>query len=179
MKPTKFLTLLMPTIVSWSVVYVLVKLMLQNGAGIPVATPTVMVTLASIAVIEALIAIPIFRYRSELQKFVKTGVRPKRIDPFYAMRVLVLAKATAIAGAIFLGATLSLVFTQLSQPVVADSIWQNQIGIDGNRVPNMGEHWQVVVRVAVCVASLQTNVPLFGKLLHRLVLGFSVQRFAD
>lgn len=129
MKPTKFLTLLMPTIVSWSVVYVLVKLMLQNGAGIPVATPTVMVTLASIAVIEALIAIPIFKYRSELQKFVKTGVRPKRIDPFYAMRVLVLAKATAIAGALFLGATLSLVFTQLSQPVVADSIWRNLVAL--------------------------------------------------
>jgi hypothetical protein len=127
MKPTKFLTLLMPTVVAWSVVYLLVKLILQNGGSIPVATPTVLITLPSIAIIEALIAIPIFRYRSELQKFAKTGVRPKRIDPFYAMRVLVLAKATAIAGALFLGATISLVFAQWSQPVVADSIWRNVV----------------------------------------------------
>lgn len=119
----------MPTVASWSVVYLLVKLLLQNGAGVPVATPTILITLPSIAIIELLIAIPIFRYRSELQKFAKTGVRPKRIDPFYAMRVVVLAKATAIAGAIFLGASLSLVFTQWSQPVVADSIWRNVVAL--------------------------------------------------
>lgn len=127
MKPTKFLTLLMPTVVAWSAVYLLVKLILQNGGSIPVATTTVLITLPSIAIIEALIAIPIFRYRSELQKFASSGVRPKRIDPFYAMRVLVLAKATAIAGALFLGATIGLVFSQWSQPVVADSIWRNVV----------------------------------------------------
>ena len=127
MKPTKFLTLLMPTVVAWSVVYILVKLLLQNGGSIPVATITVLITLVSIAVIESLIAIPIFRYRSELQKFATTGVRPKRIDPFFAMRVLVLAKATALAGALFLGASISLVFIQWSQPIVADSIWRNVI----------------------------------------------------
>lgn len=115
----------MSTVVAWSVAYVLVKLLLQNGASIPVATPTVLISLPAIAVIETLIAIPIFRYRSELQKFAKTGVRPKRIDPFYAMRVVVLAKATSIAGALFLGASLGLIFSQLSQPVVPDSIWRN------------------------------------------------------
>jgi hypothetical protein len=129
MKPTKFLTLLMPTVIAWSVVYILVKLLLQNGASIPVATLTVLITLVSIAVIEALIAIPIFKYRSELQKFATSGVRPKRIDPFYAMRVLVLAKATAIAGALFLGASISVVFIQWSQPIVADSIWRNVIAL--------------------------------------------------
>ena len=115
----------MATVVAWSASYVLVKLLLQNGASIPVATPTVLISLPAIAIIELLIAIPIFRYRSELQKFIKSGVRPKRIDPFYAMRVLVLAKATSIAGSLFLGAALALVFSQLSQPVVPDSIWLN------------------------------------------------------
>ena len=115
----------MATVVAWSVAYVLVKLLLQNGASIPVATPTVLISLPAIALIEVLIAIPIFRYRSELQKFAKSGTRPKRIDPFYATRLVALAKATAIAGSIFLGAALGLVFTQWSQPVVADSIWRN------------------------------------------------------
>lgn len=115
----------MPTVVSWSVVYVLVRLMLQNGASIPIATNTVLITLPSIAVIELAIAIPVFKYRSELQKFATSGVRPKRLDPFYAMRVVVLAKATSIAGALFLGTAIGLVFMQLSQPVIADSIWRN------------------------------------------------------
>ena len=119
----------MPTVVSWSVVYVLVRLMLQNGASIPIATNTVLITLPSIAVIELAIAIPVFKYRSELQKFATSGVRPKRLDPFYAMRVVVLAKATSIAGALFLGTAIGLVFMQLSQPVIADSIWRNLVAL--------------------------------------------------
>ena len=115
----------MPTVVAWSVVYVLVRLMLQNGASIPVATNTVLITLPAIAIIELVIALPVFKYRSELQKFATSGVRPKRLDPFYAMRVVVLAKATSIAGALFLGTSIGLVFMQLSQPVIADSIWRN------------------------------------------------------
>lgn len=119
----------MPTVVSWSVVYVLVRLILQNGASIPIATNTVLITLPSIAVIELAIAIPVFKYRSELQKFATSGVRPKRLDPFYAMRVVVLAKATSIAGALFLGTAIGLVFMQLSQPVIADSIWRNLVAL--------------------------------------------------
>ncbi|MBP6043458.1 MAG: DUF3180 domain-containing protein [Rhodoluna sp.] len=119
----------MPTVVSWSVVYVLVRLMLQNGASIPIATNTVLITLPSIAIIELAIAIPVFKYRSELQKFATSGVRPKRLDPFYAMRVVVLAKATSIAGALFLGTAIGLVFMQLSQPVIADSIWRNLVAL--------------------------------------------------
>lgn len=129
MKQTKFLTLLMATVVAWSAAYVLVKLLLQNGLSIPVATSTVLLSLPSIAIIETAIAIPILRYRSELQKFAKSGVRPKRIDPFYATRVLVLAKATSLAGALFLGASLGLVFSQLSQPVIPDSIWRNAVAL--------------------------------------------------
>jgi len=103
--------------------------MLQNGASIPIATNTVLITLPSIAIIELAIAIPIFKYRSELQKFATSGVRPKRLDPFYAMRVVVLAKATSIAGALFLGTAIGLVFMQLSQPVIADSIWRNLVAL--------------------------------------------------
>ncbi len=118
MKPTKFLTLLMPTVIAWSFVYVAVRLITLNGGSIPVATNTVLVTLPAIAVLELVFAWPVLRYSKDLKKFVAGGVRPKRVDPFYATKVLALAKATSIAGALFLGAAIGLVLMQLGAPVV-------------------------------------------------------------
>ena len=126
MKPTKFLTLLMPTVIAWSCVYVAVRLFTLNGGSIPVATNTVLVTLPAIAVLELVFAWPVLRYSKDLKKFVAGGVRPKRVDPFYATKVA-LAKATSIAGALFLGAAIALVLMQLGAPVVPDSIVFNFI----------------------------------------------------
>ena len=119
----------MPTIVAWSFTYVAVRLITGNGGSVPVATNTILATLLSISIIEVIIALPIFRYRREQSKFAVTGVRPKRIDPFYALRVLVLAKSTAIAGALFLGAANALVLMQLSAPVVPEAIWLNFVAL--------------------------------------------------
>jgi hypothetical protein len=129
MKPTKFLTLLMPTVIAWSFVYVAVRLITLNGGSIPVATNTVLVTLPAIAVLELVFAWPVLRYSRELKKFVAGDVRPKRVDPFYATKVLALAKATSIAGALFLGAAIALVLMQLGAPVVPDSILLNFIAL--------------------------------------------------
>jgi hypothetical protein len=129
MKPTKFLTLLMPTVIAWSLIYVVVRLMIQNGASVPVATLTVLVTLPSIALLELVFAWPVLRYSSQMKKYVPGGERPKRLDPFYATKVLALAKATSIAGALFLGAALGLVFMQLGAPVVPDSIALNFVAL--------------------------------------------------
>jgi hypothetical protein len=129
MKPTKFLTLLMPTVIAWSLIYVVVRLMIQNGASVPVATLTVLVTLPSIALLELVFAWPVLRYSKQMKKFVPGGERPKRLDPFYATKVLALAKATSIAGALFLGAALGLVFMQLGAPVVPDSIALNFVAL--------------------------------------------------
>lgn len=129
MKPTKFLTLLMPTVIAWSLIYVVVRLMIANGASVPVATTTVLVTLPSIAILELVFAWPVLRYSRQMKKFTPGDERPKRLDPFYATKVLALAKATSIAGALFLGASLGLVFMQLGAPVVPDSIALNLVAL--------------------------------------------------
>jgi hypothetical protein len=129
MKPTKFLTLLMPTVLAWSIVYVAVRLMVNNGSSIPVATNTVLVTLPAIAILELVFAWPLLRYNKALKNYDGTGERPKRVDPFYATKVLALAKATSIAGALFLGAAICLVLLQLGAPVVPDSIVFNFIAL--------------------------------------------------
>ena len=129
MKPTKFLTLLMPTVISWSLIYVLVRLMVANGASVPVATTTVLVTLPAIAILELVFAWPVLRYSRQLKRFAEGAERPKRVDPFYATKVLALAKATSIAGALFLGTALGLIFMQLGSPVVPDSIVLNFVAL--------------------------------------------------
>lgn len=129
MKPTKFLTLLMPTVIAWSFVYVAVRLIVGNGGSIPVATNTVLVTLPAIAILVLAFSWPVLRYSKALKNYTGTGERPKRVDPFYATKVLALAKATSLAGALFLGAAIGLVFMQLGAPVVPDSILLNFIAL--------------------------------------------------
>lgn len=125
MKPTKILSLLIATIVAAAVTFAIVRAVIANGGSVPVAPNNLLISIPSIAVIELLAAIPVFRYRRELAKFATSGKRPKRIDPFYAVRIVALAKATAISGALFAGFAVSLVVLQATLPVVPDSIWLN------------------------------------------------------
>jgi len=129
MKPTKILSLLAGILISATVTFVIVKAVIANGGSLPVAPKNLLISIPSIAIIELLAAIPIFRYRRELSKFATTGKRPKRIDPFYAVRILALAKATAISGSLFAGFALSLVILQATLPVIPDSIWLNAIAL--------------------------------------------------
>ena len=129
MKPTKILSLLAGILISATVTFVIVKAVIANGGSVPVAPKNLLISIPSIAIIELLAAIPIFRYRRELSKFATTGKRPKRIDPFYAVRILALAKATAISGSLFAGFALSLVILQATLPVIPDSIWLNAIAL--------------------------------------------------
>jgi hypothetical protein len=129
MKPTKILSLLAGILISATVTFVIVKAVIANGGSVPVAPKNLLISIPSIAIIELLAAIPIFRYRRELSKFATNGKRPKRIDPFYAVRILALAKATAISGSLFAGFALSLVILQATLPVIPDSIWLNAIAL--------------------------------------------------
>lgn len=129
MKPTKILSLLIATIVSAAATFAIVRAVIANGGSVPIAPNNLLISIPSIAVIELLAAIPIFRYRRELMKFATTGKRPKRIDPFYAVRILALAKATAVSGALFAGFALSLVLLQATLPVIPESIWLNAVAL--------------------------------------------------
>lgn len=45
---------------------------------------------------------PIYRYRKAVESY-SQGPRPARPNPFYALRALVLSRATALAGTVFVG----------------------------------------------------------------------------
>lgn len=129
MRPTKIWSLIVAIFVSGAITFVIVRALIANGSAVPVAPKNLLFSIPSIAVIELLAAIPVFRYRRELAKYLSTGKRPKRIDPFYAVRVLALAKATAISGSLFAGFALSLVILQATLPVIPQSISINALAL--------------------------------------------------
>ena len=128
-KPTKIWSLAIAAIAAGVISFAIVKAVVANGGSIPVAPKNLLVSIPLIAIAELLIAIPIFRYRSQLVKFAMTNQRPKRVNPFYAVRVVALAKATAISGALFTGFALSLVLLQATLPIIPDSVWQNGVAL--------------------------------------------------
>lgn len=75
------------------------------GLPLIVSPPTLIIALFGLGVISIALTIPLVRYRSQLEKFRagSRGQRPARPNPFYAYRVLLWARASAIAGAAFLG----------------------------------------------------------------------------
>lgn len=137
MKPTKILSLIVAAAVAAIGSYLLIRFAVGAGFKVPVSGLNLILTLPIIGAIVLALAIPIIRYRRSLREFSKltagsAAPRPKRVDPFYAVRVLMLAKATAIAGALFTGWHLGAVAVQASQPVIADSIWMNVAGLIGS-----------------------------------------------
>lgn len=127
MKPTKVLTLLGWVVPAATAGFLYSKLNVANGGQVPVAPLNLILTFLAISVILAIFAAPMFRYRKELAEQRKNPAarRPKRLNPFYAVRLVVLAKATAIAGALFAGWQLGVIWLQISSPVTPGSIWQN------------------------------------------------------
>lgn len=127
MKPTKVLTLVGWAVPAATVGYLLSKIITSNGGQVPVTPINLLLTLVAISIILAGFAVPMLRYRRALteQKKNSSSPRPKRLNPFYAVRLLILAKATAISGALFTGWHIGVIWMQLSSPVTTDSIWQN------------------------------------------------------
>jgi hypothetical protein len=134
------------TLVAWLVSattagYLLPQLIINNGGSIPISPFSILLTLPLIGILLIIMAIPMFKYRSALHAISKSKAdgnevklinRPKRLNPFYAVRLVLLAKSISISGAIFSGWHLGLVWLQLTQPVVPSSIFQNAIGLFGS-----------------------------------------------
>jgi membrane protein implicated in regulation of membrane protease activity len=80
-------------------------LLVSLGMPLPVSTPTLILTLLGVGIIALLLTIPLVDYRRRLDRYLlgKTKDRPERVNPFYAYRVLMWARASALAGAGFLG----------------------------------------------------------------------------
>jgi hypothetical protein len=54
------------------------------------------------------------------------------LNPFYAVRVLLLAKSIAISGSIFTGWHLGVVWLQVTSPVIPSSTLQNALALIGS-----------------------------------------------
>ena len=127
MKPTKTLNLFVIATIVAIASYFLAGALVSRGMPIPISPNTLLVTLAAIATVLLLLSIPIWRYRSALKT---STTRPKRVDPFYAVRVLLLSKASSIAGAIFVGWHIGVLVYQLTGQVVVQAlVFQNSLGI--------------------------------------------------
>jgi hypothetical protein len=129
MKPTKASSVI-AVIFGLSVVsFLTVRLMVSNGLAIPTSPTNLLLALAFIAVVLLALSIPIWRYKAALTQY-KTGTRPKRVDPFYAVRVVLLAKASALTGAGFVGWHIGALVAQLSLPVsFTAALLQNSFGL--------------------------------------------------
>lgn len=111
MKPTKASPLVVlaaiGVLAAWFVEVMLV------GSGRPSLVPpiTLGVALALIGVLVVLGALPVFR--------VARGVAGARVDPFYATRIVLLAKASSLTGAMLTGVAVAVLVFLLTRSVVA------------------------------------------------------------
>lgn len=136
MRPTKILTLIGWMVPSITAGFLIPRILVVNGGKIPVTSLSLILTLPIIGILLVVAAIPMIRYRRALAAQLKTSTstRPKRVNPFYAVRLVLMAKAIAISGSIFAGWHLGLVWMQLTSPVVASSIVQNALALVGSIV---------------------------------------------
>lgn len=79
-----------------------VQLLSGVGYPFPVSPWSMIITLPLIGIGVWLASIPIARYRKKLEQY-QDGPRPSRPNPFYAFRVLVIARATSLAASLFAG----------------------------------------------------------------------------
>jgi hypothetical protein len=89
-----------------------------GAAGAPKLTPefTLAATLVLIGAVVVALAIPVRR---------ATRTARRRVDPFYATRVVLLAKACAVAGALLGGAAVGMLFELLLRPVSSpEGLWR-------------------------------------------------------
>lgn len=102
---------------------------INNGRLIPVSGITLAISVIVVAVILISLAIPIWRYKRNLKKATvaleqnpaaKVN-KPLPVDPFYAVRVLVLAKAGAVTASILGGWHIGVLIKQYTAPVVVES----------------------------------------------------------
>ena len=129
MKPTKLTQVLVLVFGVTVLSFLAVRLLVANGMAVPASPTNLLVTLAAIALILLGLSVPIWRYKSSLSQYTK-GPRPKRVDPFYAVRVLLLAKASALTGSGFMGWHLGAMIAQLSLPVsFTQALVQNSFGL--------------------------------------------------
>lgn len=117
MRHTKAVTIVVFGIVGLAVGFVLEVALASAGQPVLIPPYTLTITLVAAAAIVVALALPIRR--------AIRGTATSRIDPFRAMRVVVLAKASSLVGSLMAGFGVGVVAFLLTRPVVADvgSLW--------------------------------------------------------
>jgi hypothetical protein len=90
--------------------WVLETVLAASGRAVVLPPVTLAIALTLIGVIVVLMALPVRR--------VSRGVKGATVDPFYATRVVMLAKASSLSGALLGGAGLGVVFYLLGRSVL-------------------------------------------------------------
>jgi hypothetical protein len=91
------------------------------GYVFPASPTSLPISLLVLAIANYLFSYPIYRYRKQLGRY-KEGIRPERPNPFYAVRVLILARASVLAGALFSGWHAGLIIWLLSFSVAPENL---------------------------------------------------------
>jgi ABC-type spermidine/putrescine transport system permease subunit II len=94
-----------------------------NGFHIPVSGISLSISIFLATVILLAMAWPIYRYKRQLKKALEANAnqpmaKPLPVDPFYAVKVLLLARATGITAAIFFGWHIGVIIKQLTTTVI-------------------------------------------------------------
>jgi hypothetical protein len=117
MTRTRPATLVLLAIAGGALGWLLEMMLVAMGSRAMVPPLTLTVTLVALAAVALALAWPI-------RQSVRGKVR-RRIDPFQATRIVVLAKASSLCGALLAGAGTGILAFLVSRPVVAstDSLW--------------------------------------------------------
>ncbi|MDJ0333904.1 DUF3180 family protein [Salinibacterium sp. G-O1] len=110
MKRTTPATLLLLAVLGGGVMWFVETALAASGRAVIIPPVTLGLALLLIGIIIVVMALPVRR--------VARGVAHARIDPFYATRVLVLAKASSLGGAVLGGGGLGIVGYLVSRSVV-------------------------------------------------------------
>jgi hypothetical protein len=123
---TRPLFLVLFAIIGGGAGWLLQSALTSLGAAAIVPPVTLALTLVAIGAVVIIFAIPVRRSVRDRDT--------KRVDPFYATRVVVLAKAASVAGALLFGSTASIVVYLLTRNVVAGvgSIFTSSAAVIGS-----------------------------------------------
>lgn len=138
MKPTKATALVSYASATSILGFGVSALLVRSGYALPLSPTNLLITLPVIAIVLVIMALPILRYRAAVKRAIEKPETakqhpPKRVDPFFAMRVAVLAKAIAISGSVFLGWHAGVLIALVRAPEVeSGSVWRQVFGLLGS-----------------------------------------------
>ena len=99
----------------------------NNGLEIPISAIALSLSTALIGIILLAMVVPIWKYKRNLVKVSTNKPKALPVNPFYAVRVLTLAKASAITSGMFIGWHAGVIIKQLTAPVVVQEAMSTNI----------------------------------------------------